>query len=87
MYVIIVYDAKEKRVSRYHKTLKRYLHAVQNSVFEGELTQGKLTKLKQELMNINKHFEDSVIIYTFHNSKYIQRESIGEKKGIDRNII
>ncbi|MEN2993717.1 MAG: CRISPR-associated endonuclease Cas2, partial [Thermodesulfovibrio sp.] len=46
MRVILVYDINEKRVSKVLKTCRKYLHWVQNSVFEGELTEAKLEKLK-----------------------------------------
>jgi CRISPR-associated endonuclease Cas2 len=39
MYVLIVYDVEVKKVTKVHKFLKLHLHWVQNSVFEGELTE------------------------------------------------
>ncbi len=38
MYVIIVYDAGVKHLNKVRIFLKQYLDWVQNSVFEGELT-------------------------------------------------
>lgn len=38
---------------------------VQNSVFEGEISEGNIKKLKMELNSIIKNNEDSVIIYNF----------------------
>ena len=38
MYIILVYDIGEKRVAKMLKLCRRYLNWIQNSVFEGEIT-------------------------------------------------
>ncbi len=81
MFVILVYDAGEKRVQKFHKTCKRFLNWVQLSVFEGELSKAQLERLKFELKRIMKPDEDSVIIYTFRTRHYFFREVMGVKKG------
>ena len=81
MRVILVYDINVKRVSKVLKTCRKYLHWVQNSVFEGEITEAKLEKLKKELKEIINEEEDSIIIYTFKTGWYKERELIGVKKG------
>lgn len=81
MYVILVYDIKEDRVQKVLKTCRKYLYWVQNSVFEGEITEAKLTKLKHELNKIINPKEDSVIIYTFLSEHYSRREILGIQKG------
>ncbi|WP_101494345.1 CRISPR-associated endonuclease Cas2 [Sulfobacillus thermosulfidooxidans] len=45
MFVILVYDAGVKRDPKILKTCRKYLNWIQNSVFEGELTEGKLKKI------------------------------------------
>ncbi|MDW7973443.1 MAG: CRISPR-associated endonuclease Cas2 [Thermodesulfovibrio sp.] len=87
MRVILVYDINEKRVSKVLKTCRKYLHWVQNSVFEGELTEAKLEKLKIELKKIINEDEDSIIIYHFRSTWYTKRETIGIKKGGEELII
>ena len=47
MYIILVYDCGEKRVAKMLKLCRQYLNWIQNSVFEGEISEVKL----QELMN------------------------------------
>jgi CRISPR-associated protein Cas2 len=80
MFVILFYDFGEKRVSKALKTCRKYLTWVQNSVFEGEITEGNLKKLKHELsMKMDKDV-DSLVIYTFANMKYSTREVIGVEK-------
>lgn len=81
MRVILVYDVNEKRVSKVLKTCRKYLYWVQNSVFEGEISEAKLEKLKTELKRIINRDEDSIIIYTFRSEWYSKREVIGIQKG------
>jgi len=80
MFVILFYDFGEKRVGKALKICRKYLIWVQNSVFEGEITQANLKKLKYELSSIMDKEEDSLIIYTFANMKYSTREVIGVEK-------
>lgn len=87
MFVILVYDFGEKRVARALKTSRKYLHWVQNSVLEGEISQANYVKLKMELDKLMEPREDSVIFYTFRTQKYSQREEMGLKKGGDENIL
>jgi len=86
MFVILVYDAGEKRVQKFHKVCRRYLTWVQLSVFEGELTLAQLERLKAELYEIMKPEEDSVIVYAFRTKKYFAREVMGRKKGDPEEI-
>ena len=87
MNIILVYDVREKRVQKVHKLLKRYLNWVQNSVFEGELTDGKFEAMKIELKKRMHQDEDSMIIYTLGSLKYSGREIIGIEKNTTDNLI
>lgn len=80
MFIILVYDFREKRVAKALKTCRKYLTWVQNSVFEGEITEGNLKKLKIELEHKMDKSEDSLIIYTLSNNKYSNKEIIGYEK-------
>lgn len=80
MFVILFYDFGEKRVAKALKTCRKYLTWVQNSVFEGEITEGNLKKLKYELAAKMDKEVDSLIIYTFANMRYSTREVIGVEK-------
>ena len=81
MFVIIVYDIGQKRVAKVLKTCRKYLYWVQNSVFEGEISQANLIKLKTELGKIIDYGYDSIIIYSFRTTKYSDIEIMGVKKG------
>jgi len=87
MHVILVYDMGEKRVNKALKICRKYLNWVQNSVFEGEITAAKLTKLKGELKRIMDEDEDSVIIYRFRTLTYSKREVLGVEKGGEEFIL
>ena len=80
MFVILVYDVGEKRVAKALKICRKYLHWVQNSVFEGEISKANLVKLKKELDMLIDKEEDSVILYTFRSQKYTGREIMGKEK-------
>ena len=81
MFVVLVYDVGERRVARALKTCRKYLHWVQNSVFEGEISELNLKKLKAELTKVMDQSEDSVILYTWRTQKYSNREIMGVEKG------
>ena len=84
MYYLIVYDVNRKRVAKVHKTLIGYLHWIQNSVFEGELTPATLVEFKAKLKKIIKKDEDSIIIFELGERNYRSKQILGiEKSGID----
>ncbi len=80
MFIILVYDVNEKRVAKALKTCRRYLHWVQNSVFEGEITKAHLAALKHDLKNVLTLKEDSVLIYRLRTTNYFKRETLGKEK-------
>lgn len=81
MFMILVYDVKEARVAKVLKIAREYLHWVQNSVLEGELSDASYKILKSKLMKKIDINEDSMIFYTFRTQKYTTRELIGVEKG------
>lgn len=81
MFTIMVYDIGEKRVGKVLKISRKYLYWVQNSVFEGEISEAKLVKLKEELSRKIDKDEDSVIFYHFRTTRYSERETLGIKRG------
>ncbi|MBC2459774.1 CRISPR-associated endonuclease Cas2 [Clostridium beijerinckii] len=83
MFVIITYDVNEKRVNRVRKVLKKYITWCQNSVFEGEITEGKLTKCMAEVKKYLVDSEDSLYIYRIPYTKNIQKKVIGIEKNLD----
>lgn len=88
MYVIAVYDVDQKRCGKMLKLCRSYLHHIQNSVFEGEITEGKLEELKVRAKKImDEDDEDSLILFKSRNEKWLDKEIIGsEKRSVD-NIL
>lgn len=83
MYVILVYDICLKgngarRLSRVFKTCKKYLHHIQDSVFEGELSKVQLLQLQQELKKTVDQELDSVIIFKSRQEKWLDKEFWGK---------
>lgn len=87
MFVILVYDMNVKRVGKALKICRKYLYWVQNSVFEGDISEANLAKLKIELKRLINSKEDSVIIYSFRTTKYSNIEIMGIKKGGEELIL
>ena len=87
MYIILFYDIadrsqKEKDNSRkIRKAVEKYLTRVQFSVFEGEIREGDLKKLKAHLTKVADKGLDSIVIYESTRLNYTQRIVIG----IDKN--
>ncbi len=79
MYYILVYDFNEKRVGKALKLTRQYLTWVQNSVFEGELTDSQMMELKIRFAKLMNPDEDSVLIYSM-NEKWLGREIMGVEK-------
>lgn len=89
MYVLVVYDIGEKRVTKVLKTCRRFLDWVQNSVFEGEITKANYEKLKKTLGKIINKEEDSVRFYCLRSSDQVKLEILGidKKETSDDGII
>ena len=80
MYYIVVYDiASPRRLPKILKTCRKYLHWVQRSVFEGELTKSQILALKGELKKIISPKSDTVIFFAIRNREVINKESLGKK--------
>ncbi len=87
MYVVLVYDIGEKRVGKMLKLCRRYLHWIQNSVFEGEITEVKLRELEylaREMMHLK---EDSLIIFKSREERWLEKQIIGREKNDLDNFI
>lgn len=77
MFVIVTYDVNAKRNNKVLKVCRKYLLHVQKSVFEGMITEARLKRLKNELAQVIKKDEDSIMIYRFETLKYSSKEVIG----------
>ncbi len=80
VYVILVYDINVERLGKVLKTCRVYLNWVQNSVFEGEITEANLRRLKEMLREIIDEDEDSILIYRLPSEKFLKKEVLGREK-------
>jgi CRISPR-associated protein Cas2 len=87
MYVILVYDMGEKRVGKMLKLCRRYLSWIQNSVFEGEITEVKLKELLLEAKEIMDESYDSLIIFKSRQSRWLEKEIVGVERMSTDNFL
>lgn len=87
MYVIIVYDISVERVSKVCNFLRCFLNWVQNSVFEGELTESQFMRIESGLREIMDESVDSVRIYILRNKDVLKIKTIGVEKAQVDTII
>ena len=92
MYVILVYDIKtddygQRILNKTFKICKRYLNHIQNSVFEGELSESQILKLKYELNNIIRDDVDSIILFKSRSNKWLKKELWGIQDDKTSNFI
>ena len=87
MYVILVYDMGEKRVAKMLKLCRKYLNWIQNSVFEGEISEVRLKELTlkaEEMMDLET---DSLIIFSSRTEKFLNKQIIGKERSSIDNFL
>ncbi|MDU2639069.1 MAG: CRISPR-associated endonuclease Cas2 [Finegoldia magna] len=82
MYIILVYDISnenngQRRWNRVFKICKQYLNHIQNSVFEGEILESDLFKLKKKMKKEIDEKIDSVIIFKSRNERWLEKDILG----------
>jgi len=87
MYVILIYDVGVKRVTKMLKLCRQYLCWIQNSVFEGELSEVKLRELKSRLKSVMDQEEDSVIIFTSKRGYQMDKDILGKERMSTDNFL
>ncbi len=85
MYVLLVYDISlddnGARVLRnVFKIAKKYLHHVQNSVFEGEITEAQIYALKAEIRKWVRTDTDSVLLFKSREKRWLDKEFWGKEE-------
>lgn len=85
MYTILVYDIKfddkgKKVLPKVMKTCKKYLSHIQNSVFEGDISEANLLTLQHELEKYIRKDKDSVIVFTSRNSRWLDKQFWANEK-------
>lgn len=80
MYVILVYDFGEKRIGKMLKLCRKYLNWIQNSVFEGEISEVKLKEMMQQVNRFIDKDEDSIILFKSTSQVYMDKEIVGKER-------
>ena len=83
MYVILVYDivldeTGQRTWRKIFTISKRYLHHIQNSVFEGELTAAQILGLQKELQQWIRKDRDSVLLFKSREARWLKKEFWGK---------
>lgn len=87
MYVILVYDCSEKRVAKMLRLCRKYLNWIQNSVFEGEISEVKLKELTIKAKDFMDESEDSLIIFSGRTEKWLDKQVIGKERSSIDNFL
>ena len=92
MYVVVVYDISLDEKGSYHwrkifQICKRYLHHMQNSVFEGELSEVDIVRLKYEVSDYIRDNLDSFIIFKSRNERWMEKEMLGLQEDKTDNFL
>jgi CRISPR-associated protein Cas2 len=87
MYVILVYDFGERRVSKMLKLCRKYLNWVQNSVFEGEISELQLKQLEASAKDFMDPDEDSIIIFSSRSQMFMDKRIIGVERNTTDNFL
>ena len=86
MYVIMVYDLQADRTHKALKIGRRYLTHVQNSVLEGEISEGDLEQLRNEIDDLLEPGE-STIISELSSDSILERTVYGEDPAEDQRFL
>lgn len=87
MYVILVYDFGEKRVSKMLKLCRKYLNWIQNSVFEGEISELQLKQLEASAKDFMDPDEDSIIFFSSRSQMFMDKRIIGVERNTTDNFL
>ncbi|MEM1971151.1 MAG: CRISPR-associated endonuclease Cas2 [Candidatus Anstonellales archaeon] len=81
MYIVLTYDVAQERVAKVCRYLRRYLHWVQNSVFEGELTEGQYHEMLAGLRKLIRSDYDSIYVFHWPAARLMQKVILGQARG------
>lgn len=77
MFVLVTYDVPAERTHIYRKLLRKRLEHLQQSVFHGDVTEGQLVGIKQEIDAVLIP-EDSVYIFEADVSAAVKCTVLGD---------
>jgi len=86
VYLVVVYDVEATRTRHFRNFLRQHLHHVQNSVFEGEVTEGDAETIETRLESMLEEAE-SAIVYRLPAEKFVDRSAFGEDPAEDARFL
>lgn len=69
------------------KLCRQYLNWIQNSVFEGDLSEAKLRELTTKMQSIINKTEDSVILFTNKMDYNMNKMILGKERKTTDNFL
>ena len=87
MFVIVTYDAGDRRNTKVLRICRKYLTHVQKSVFEGEITKSKLAQLEKEIKAVLNDKDDSCQIYLLESTRFCKKLCFGLTASSSENIL
>jgi CRISPR-associated protein Cas2 len=87
MYIILVYDVDASMVSSIMKICRMFLHHIQNSVFEGSLSDKDYNSLVNYLKSSIDLHRDSILIFKMRTERVFNKEIIGIEKNPVDNVV
>jgi CRISPR-associated protein Cas2 len=87
VYVIVVYDTAVERNPKILRVCRQYLHHVQRSVFEGELSAAQLRRFRSRVEEVIDAGYDHVLLYSFPPGTTAQRQEWGVPEPAPTDIL
>lgn len=84
MHIIITYDVEANRTEKFKKMCQIYLIRIQNSVFEGDIDEPQLMKLRDLL---EKEVKEGESVKIWITSKILETIQIGKYNAIQDGIL
>lgn len=77
VFVLVTYDVPANRTRIYRKLLRKYLEHIQYSVFHGNISEGQLVKIRNELEDALEP-DDSIYIFEADVSANVECTVLGD---------
>ena len=84
MHIIVTYDVEANRTEKFKKMCQIYLIRIQNSVFEGDIDEPQLMKLRDLL---EKEIKEGESVKIWITSKILETIQIGKYNAIQDGIL
>jgi CRISPR-associated protein Cas2 len=87
VYVVLVYDTAVERNPKILRICRQYLHHVQRSVFEGDLSAAQLRRFRIAVESVIVAGYDHVLVYPFPPGTTAQRQVWGVAEAAPTDVL